>query len=825
MADLIKKIKIKKQDGTFTDYIPIGADASNVNVDGESVQYKLNKKPYYYDTVADMKADTKLKAGDMVITLGYYEPNDGGRAEYKILNGDYISDNGSYHELDNNLFAKLIVKDKVNIKQFGAYGDKIHDDTISIKNSIAFCKQTQCRCLVIPMGEFIISGSLNINFSNISITGQQGNKIYWKGIGNSGNFFTIAGTVNTPIHDVEISNLFLDGTLQIFKGGHSLEEHPELTNPYPAAKGLKGVAVSYGINIRIKNNYLNDIYGEGIKIGRSSKVIISENYLVNVSGGDPVHAPSGSAYDDFGDGIVGFECFDCIFSKNTIINKRVYLDGESKYIGKPCGRSGLEFEYVLNQDNIKTPLASDLFTNLSSNYGLIMEDNFVYGYTKGIHIESTANILINKNTVIHNHIGLMNSTNGSCTITNNYFNTDGIGPAPQSGYDGYYGGIAVSQYRNLSTGNGDIIDNNIFEGDKGIILGSNYVHISNNHFRTSSYGIYDEINSDNLEIVNNHFHQNSGIYLYNSKNINFANNIFMPGGTIKCEAMTNVIFNGNTINKNINLPGTSTNISFINNTFILSELESGSETVNNVISGYSISKFNFSNNYINIKDANFQRVLDMTSQVTYATICNNHIIASSIEDRNISILRFGSQMRYNWDIENNYINNSNSKGIVFIEVNWDCEYGNFIAKNNKLADVNGYIFQQTNGGFTQRTFLEGNQGNFKFNAVPNRNLDIFKDQYFNCGETLYKYNPSDNNIGFYCYKSGIYTTTAWTENTNYSAGNRVIVGGNKVYKNITGGISTVSPSGTALWQEETTSDNLVWQYCGPLALFKTITLS
>ena len=31
MANLIKKIKIKKQDGTFTDYVPIGADAQNID--------------------------------------------------------------------------------------------------------------------------------------------------------------------------------------------------------------------------------------------------------------------------------------------------------------------------------------------------------------------------------------------------------------------------------------------------------------------------------------------------------------------------------------------------------------------------------------------------------------------------------------------------------------------------------------------------------------------------------------------------------------------------------------------------------------------------
>lgn len=122
MADLIKKIKIKKQDGTFTDYIPIGAEAQNVSTtDGDSVQLKLNKKPYYYNSVADMKADTKLKVGDMAVTLGYYEPNDGGHGEYIIVDDDsLIDDGGSIHALSNGLRAKLIINDKnINIKQFG----------------------------------------------------------------------------------------------------------------------------------------------------------------------------------------------------------------------------------------------------------------------------------------------------------------------------------------------------------------------------------------------------------------------------------------------------------------------------------------------------------------------------------------------------------------------------------------------------------------------------------------------------------------------------------------------------------------------------------
>lgn len=138
--DRIKKLKIKKQDGTFSDYIPIGADAENIDTtDGESVQLKLNKKPYYYDNVAAMKADTKLKVGDMVITLGYHNVNDGGGAEYRIISGNYTDDGGSYHQITNNLYAELIKNNNNNVNQFGAYGDGIHDDTVAIQKYFNFC--------------------------------------------------------------------------------------------------------------------------------------------------------------------------------------------------------------------------------------------------------------------------------------------------------------------------------------------------------------------------------------------------------------------------------------------------------------------------------------------------------------------------------------------------------------------------------------------------------------------------------------------------------------------------------------------------------------
>ena len=75
-----------------------------------------------------MKLDTKLKVGDMAITLGYYNISDGGAAQYKIVN----ESEKYYEELNNHLKAELIVQDEINAKQIGTYGNGINDDSDKI---------------------------------------------------------------------------------------------------------------------------------------------------------------------------------------------------------------------------------------------------------------------------------------------------------------------------------------------------------------------------------------------------------------------------------------------------------------------------------------------------------------------------------------------------------------------------------------------------------------------------------------------------------------------------------------------------------------------
>ena len=98
----------------------------------KAVNEVYDKTALFYNTVADMVADTKLKVGKAVITHGYYTPNDGGGARYLIK--DTATDYSI--PIANNLHA--VFADSFDIRKFGIRNSATLDQTTEIQRMVNY---------------------------------------------------------------------------------------------------------------------------------------------------------------------------------------------------------------------------------------------------------------------------------------------------------------------------------------------------------------------------------------------------------------------------------------------------------------------------------------------------------------------------------------------------------------------------------------------------------------------------------------------------------------------------------------------------------------
>lgn len=139
----------------------------NINIKYEGNFRNINNT-IVYNSIDELKNSNINLPGFNVSTLGYYERNDGGAADYFIINKDesYIPDLGSCIELSNGKYAILVAKNgEINALQFGAkscnYFSDFYDSTQNLQdalNYVSYYIQTDINKTNYKVGKLLING-------------------------------------------------------------------------------------------------------------------------------------------------------------------------------------------------------------------------------------------------------------------------------------------------------------------------------------------------------------------------------------------------------------------------------------------------------------------------------------------------------------------------------------------------------------------------------------------------------------------------------------------------------------------------------------------
>ena len=128
-------------------------------------KYLNTKSLLVFDNVTNMKNSENLIEGSYARTLGFHNLNDGGSKTYKIIKEQSATNVNGRTKINlghDDLYA-ISLNDTINVREYGAKGDGITDDT----ESIQFCIDNfPHRTIYFPSGNYLISKELNIKSGN-----------------------------------------------------------------------------------------------------------------------------------------------------------------------------------------------------------------------------------------------------------------------------------------------------------------------------------------------------------------------------------------------------------------------------------------------------------------------------------------------------------------------------------------------------------------------------------------------------------------------------------------------------------------------------------
>lgn len=278
-------------------------------------------KQFTYNTVADMKADNTLSEGMYASTVVYYEANDGGAATYKITSEE--SETDYQEELENGLYATLIKKDRINVKQLGATNENL----VTILNSLL----TKNYPIYVPKERYTISSPILFNNDNcdIIIDGdlQINANISCISIKSSKNNIVINGTISSTDRTIGTGIEIGADTKSIGFNNIKINDINNINNGI-----LVNPDSNYGVHYnKIVFNKITANYCIHFKAGNTSTPWVNENTFTGgrLSGGIGVYTEKGTNQTDPYNGnkfnCIGYEDIECgielNFAKNNIFDE------------------------------------------------------------------------------------------------------------------------------------------------------------------------------------------------------------------------------------------------------------------------------------------------------------------------------------------------------------------------------------------------------------------------------------------------------------------------------------------------------------------------
>lgn len=366
-----------------------------------------------YPSIEDMQKDTSIKEKTYVRTLGYYNQDIGGDAYYQIVNDKHlVADNRKTIALNNGLYALLYpINNMVAIKQLGAYGDGIQNETETLQYAISNFDK-----LYISDGKYIISNTINID-NNISIQGSGSSEIL-------ANFSDSLINFSQTLDNVTIESVNFDGIQNV--------ENRKLLNIYGNNITIKNCTfenASNSIYLNSVNNYIlennefkDNIFGicseylsENGKIINNSIHDNQRNGIDMISDVQNVEIKNNNIYDNGGSGI---ECNGGIFSNFIVSENLIENNGYAGNLNDL--NEGINFHGIKNSTITKNKIINNAIngididgTDSSTDYrteNVLISENYIKnngtsnrGYGSGIIVWSCKSINIEKNQLINNH--------------------------------------------------------------------------------------------------------------------------------------------------------------------------------------------------------------------------------------------------------------------------------------------------------------------------------------------------------------------------------------------------------------------------------------